>query len=219
MRMGLYKKRFMQIRCRKKIAVVIFFFLTVFIIRIFFERIYPNYISRIEVYSENLAVSMINSALIEVKEIFLNDYGFSETALNSKETVSFIEEDTGKINLFKAEYVRCLQKKINDTSFGYIKIPLGSLSGREIFSGIGPEIKIKTIPYGVVNADFEEEFVSCGINQVKHKLFLRVKVKITMISATMRKTHVTDEVIPISETVICGDVPTYYGTGITAAVK
>lgn len=220
MRMGLYKKRIVGIFGLKKIILLIFLSVTMFFLWLFCERIYPNYISRIEIYAENLAVSAINSTLAETLQNFETDKYFSNVGLDNDGTISSIEENTGRINLFKAEYVKLLQEKINNLPKGYITIPLGSLFEKEFLSGFGPEIKIKTAPYGVVRADFEEEFTACGINQVKHKIFLNVNVKITMVSATMRKSKNVNETVPISETVISGTVPKYYGSGTgIAAIK
>ena len=115
------------------------------------------------------------------------------------------------MNAFKAELTKKLQDNINNLPDGYIMIPLGSLSNKEIFSGLGPKIKIKIIPNGIVKTDFSEEFVSCGINQVKHRISLDVSVKISVISATMYKTQEVNTSVPVSETIISGVVPNYYG--------
>ncbi len=209
MRLRLYKRRVFQKKgCRRMCLLVIFAALVV-ALYLFFERIYPNYMARLDIFAENLAVRMINATLPEA--IRASDGKFSDITFGENGTVSSIEENTNQMNLFKSEYVRLLQDKINNMPAGYVSIPLGSLLSKEIFSGMGPEIKIKTVPYAVVRADFKESFVSCGINQVKHKIYLEAEVKITMVSATMRKTKTVKECVPVSETVIGGTVPRYYG--------
>lgn len=210
--MNRYKKRGL---INKFMFCFVCFILLTFIY-LFFERIYPNYISRVEIYANNLATSTINKTLSEVLQTKYSE--FVNISADKNGTVTSVEANTLSMNTFKADFIDTLQKRINELPDGSISIPLGSLSNKEIFSGFGPKIKIKTVPNGIVRADFSEEFVSCGINQVKHKIFLDVSVTITLASAAMYKTQTVHTAVPISETIIGGTVPNYYGgnLGLTA---
>lgn len=217
MRLGLYKRMPVFISAgkknyiKRKLFICIFIIISLLFAYLFFERVYPNYISRVEMYASNLATSTINSTLSQIIKKDYEDKDFVKIKTNNSGAVTSVEANTIQMNAFKTDLIDELQKNINNLPDGYITIPIGSLLKKEIFSGLGPRMKIKTVPNGMVKADFSEEFISCGINQVKHKIFLEVSVKISVISAAMHKSQMVKTSVPISETVISGVVPNYYG--------
>ena len=211
MRFRMYRRR---IRPNCKFYFVLLIVFTVLSGHLFFSRIYPNYTARVDIYMNNLGNKVINSALSEIMRNKSGDY-FENIQTNSEGRVMSVEADTYKMNLFKAEYTDLLLEKLDNA--GYIEIPLGSLLKEEMFSGFGPKMKIKVVSNGTVKTDFSEDFVSCGINQVKHKIYIKVSVSFSAISATMRRSRTVETEIPIADTVIPGTVPNYYG-GIQAAL-
>lgn len=214
MRIGIYSIRG-KFKARIALALICAFFLSV--IYLFFERVYPNYINRVDIYMENTATALINSALSEaMRSTDASDFEIINTDTDGN--ITSVESNTYEMNLFKARYTDILLEKIKDNPPGYVIMPLGSLSGKEIFSGIGPRIKIKTEINGMVKTDFCENFVSCGINQVKHKIFIDVSVRFSAISATMHRSRTIKTTIPVSETVISGVVPKYYGSGLNTSL-
>lgn len=180
---------------------------------LFFKRIYPNYIARIDIFMDNTATEIINAALYDT---LAEEYQFERILYDADGRAVSIETDSGELNLFKAKYTEMLYKAIKQRETGYIFIPLGSLLSREIFSGMGPRIKIKTEINGTVKADFKESFTSCGINQVKQKIFLDATICFTAVSATMYRSKSVNTTVPVTETVISGVVPNWYGAGSTA---
>lgn len=193
----------------KKYVIVL---LLAFCIGYFFvARIYPNFVSRIEAYAHNIANEMTMSALSEVTE---GKYAnFSNITFDGRGYVTSTGINSMEMNRFKVDLINALQKKVNNLSDGYISVPLGALSDKEFLSGFGPKIKIKVSPVGFVKADFEDEFISCGINQVKHKTWLNVAVNMTFSSATMKKSYTVESTVPVCENIISGAVPNYYGFG------
>ena len=176
MRLGLYKRTPVFVSAGKKriikrrIVFSLFLLLVSVFVYLFFERVYPNYISRVDIYASNLATSVINSTLSDVLGDGYNDE-FVDVKTSSGGTVTSVEADTASMNSFKAELTQKLQNNINNLPDGYVTIPLGSLLNKEIFSGLGPKMKIKTVPNGIVRVDFSEEFVSCGITRSSIKYF------------------------------------------------
>ncbi len=224
MRLGLYKKgcffaRERRFKKTKKCIVGIFILSFVLLVSYtFFERIYPNYITRAESHANNLSIRMINKSAKEIlEEKNYNEFSIIEKDAEGK--VVSIEARTVEMNKFKADVISKLQENIKSSSEGYIYIPLGSLLKKEMFAGMGPKIKIKVLPTSIVEADFSDEFVSCGINQTKHKISLNVSLTMTLVSATMKKHVTTTQTLPISETIISATVPYYYGNGIISTDK
>ena len=80
-----------------------------------------------------------------------------------------------------------------------------------MLAGLGPKIKVKIIPTGTVNIEFKTEFLSSGINQTRHRIYLEIKSKMGIVAPFVsQRVEVINE-INIAETVLIGEVPeTYY---------
>ena len=222
MRLRLFKKRylFLSARTRKKTAIVFYMAaaaaVMIMLACLFFNRIYPNFINRMSIYGHNYAVKLINSSRSEIAEKSSAEE-FSNIAANSDGRIVSVESNTMSMNLFKARLIDALQSRLENSDTGVLEIPIGSLLSREVFAAYGPRIKIKVIPGGIAEADFSAEFVSCGINQVKHKIYLNVSLTVSFISATMNNSQTVTTKVPVSETLVSGDVPRYYGGSAAAA--
>lgn len=91
-----------------------------------------------------------------------------------------------------------------------IKVPLGNLLGSNILMGKGPEVPVEVITLTSSYIDIENEIISTGINQAKHKIILKVDVDIDiLIPWDVLTTRVESNVL-IAETVIVGRVPETY---------
>lgn len=79
---------------------------------------------------------------------------------------------------------------------------------------MGPQIPIKIIPISVVTCDMEETFEAAGINQVLHRISLRIGVNMHYRGYFLNKNERIEATVPIAETIISGTVPQYYGNGL-----
>jgi sporulation protein YunB len=91
-----------------------------------------------------------------------------------------------------------------------VNIPLGTFTGLPILVGLGPPINIKLIPIGAINCNFTSQFVSAGINQTNHRIYLQVSSKINVILPTETRTLSNTTQMLISENIIIGKVPETY---------
>ena len=78
-------------------------------------------------------------------------------------------------------------------------------------SGRGPGVKIRISSIGSVETDLKSEFLSQGINQTLHRVFLDVKCKVAILTPFEDiEKEITNQVLLI-ENVIVGNIPdTYY---------
>lgn len=100
-----------------------------------------------------------------------------------------------------------VEEKIGENCSGVLKIRAGSLLGLASTQDIGPLFTYKYNLSTNVNSELISEFTSCGINQTKHRIILKITV-CTAILATWRPDSF--EVVcefPVSETLIVGNVP------------
>ena len=82
--------------------------------------------------------------------------------------VQSIEIDTLKVNFLKNSLLKQIPLDIKSKEFYNISIPIGTLTGIETLSGIGPKISVPMQLTSTVVVDYRNCFVSDGINQTLH---------------------------------------------------
>ena len=95
-------------------------------------------------------------------------------------------------------------------SESYISIHLGSVLGNTVFSALGPEIHIKIENVGNVVTKLESEFISEGINQTMHRIYLNIECEATILTPYNTITQKIENQVLIAESVIIGNIPNAY---------
>lgn len=87
----------------------------------------------------------------------------------------------------------------------------GSFTGSKLLAGKGPEVKIQISSIGNIETELKSEFSAQGINQTLHRVYLKVKCQINILTPFENITKdITNEVL-LAENVIVGNIPaTYY---------
>ena len=87
----------------------------------------------------------------------------------------------------------------------------GSFTGIHLLSGRGPGVKIRISSIGNVETDLRSEFISQGINQTLHRVYLQVKCEVNILTPFQNiNREITNQVL-LAENVIVGKIPsTYY---------
>lgn len=216
MRLGLSRTRN---RSLKGVGIFFTLFFLIFLIWLIFTKLQPSFIEYAKVYSNNIANEVVNSA---VDDVFVKEeyQSLAKIMENSSENIKAIETDTAKINRLKSAIIQSMQKNIDSHKSDMVYVPLGSCSNLYFLAGLGPKVPIRIYPVSIVNADFKESFDSVGINQVKHKLYLDVSMKMSFVGMMFAQSDTVETSVPLNETIIVGDTPTYYGNGgMTASVE
>ena len=216
MRLGLSRTRN---RSLKGVGIFFTLFFLIFLIWLIFTKLHPSFIEYAKVYSNNIANEVVNSA---VDDVFVKEeyQSLAKIMENSSENIKAIETDTAKINRLKSAIMQSMQKNIDSHKSDTVYVPLGSCSNLYFLAGLGPKVPIRIYPVSIVNADFKESFDSVGINQVKHKLYLDVSMKMSFVGMMFAQSDTVETSVLLNETIIVGDTPTYYGNGgMTASVE
>ena len=216
MRLGLSRTRNRNL---KGVGIFFTLFFLVFLIWLIFTKLQPSFIEYAKVYSNNIANEVVNSA---VDDVFVKEeyQSLAKIMENSSENIKAIETDTAKINRLKSAIIQSMQKNIDSHKSDTVYVPLGSCSNLYFLAGLGPKVPIRIYPVSIVNADFKESFDSVGINQVKHKLYLDVSMKMSFVGMMFAQADTVETSVLLNETIIVGDTPTYYGNGgMTASVE
>ena len=87
----------------------------------------------------------------------------------------------------------------------------GSFTGLKILSGRGPGIKIRISSVGDVATDLRSEFISQGINQTLHRVYLQVDTRVNILTPFDNIEKEISNQVLLMENVIIGEIPnTYY---------
>ncbi len=193
------------------LGIILFLILSVFL--------YFNYIvgplvvevSRAQV--DSVATTAISDAIYDViqeKGYAYDD--FIDVTYSSENKVSSITADSIILNNFARELSTEAQILLDKVSEHGISVPLGTFSGLNALSGIGPKINIKILPIGSVITSFSSDFISAGINQTKHSLYINANVTISVIlPLTTKKVDFITQIL-VCENIIVGEVPQFYFT-------
>lgn len=116
-----------------------------------------------------------------------------------------------ELNKLSSQISYKLQEKLNNLDKVSVQIPITSMMGINVFSGYGPDISIKLVPMGNIETKFDTSFMSQGINQTKHTIYMNIVSNITVVAPFIGSSVKCNSTVTIAETIIVGDIPsTYY---------
>ena len=196
---------------RKFVAIFVAIIVCVFLILIYFNTIVnPIIISSSEYKVRSLALKAVNSAIAEVvaEAVLYND--LVSTITNADGDIVMIQANSILINKLSKELAKNAIAKLEIIGEQGVEIPIGTFSGLPILVGRGPDVKIKLLPIGSINCQFESKFESAGINQTHHRIYVNIESKVSMILPTERRTVSNTTQVLICESIIIGKVPITY---------
>ncbi|MCU9806858.1 sporulation protein YunB [Paraclostridium sp. AKS46] len=163
-----------------------------------------------ETKAEELANKSINKAVASVidNSVKYEDLINVKTGENGK--ITMMQANSIAMNEIASQVALEIQsemKKIKTTS---TYIPIGTALGSPLLAKYGPKIKVSIEPIGNVYVDFGTDFESSGINQTRHRIYLKAKTQVKVVVPLTTSTKEVKTQIPICETVIVGDVPQSY---------
>lgn len=161
------------------------------------------------------ANSVASSALTAGLEKALEDY-----KLNYDDIVSFTYDSQGNIKSLSTDIIalNTLGNKIGTNTDEYINsigiyeisLPVTSLLGGQLFSGIGPDVSFYVTMRGLTSTWFENRFEAAGVNQTRHQIFLNVKIRTNIVfSGDVRIVEYSSEIC-IAESIIVGVTPSTF---------
>lgn len=141
--------------------------------------------------------------------------------------INYVYDNEGKIAAYSADMLSAsklrayLSEHILENKKQSIKVPLeislGTLSGIPFLYGKGPSFDLKINSLNFVNFNISSEFKDSGINQTLHRIILEVEATV-MLEEPIRTDSIKIKTsLPLSETVIVGDVPDAYTVIIRAS--
>ena len=218
-RLGLYNSS----HSRRGYAPVLTFFLTLSVLVWGFSvveaHIKPTLTTLASAYVKNISTRNINNSIME--NLSSKDVTYDSLVIitkNDQGNITGISTNVIEFNKLKSDITLVAVNELENLSNLKMSIPLGSVMGSQLFAGRGPKIPIRLIPASSIEVEVKNNFISCGINQTKHEIFLDVRSNLAIAMPAYNIESVVTTQIPIAETVIVGSVPENY-TSISGSTR
>jgi len=194
-----------------KHRIFAFFIMLLILLFLYFRYLaVPIVVANTETQIKSFATRSINYAIADSMNQNVS-YGDLITIIKDNQgNVSYIEANSVRINLLSKTMSRVVMANFLEFSKLPIKIAIGSFSGFAVFSGLGPKIAFWVNPYSEVKCYFNSEFVSAGINQTYHKLYLIISITVNVVFPFKSLSVTSDAEVLLSESLIVGKIPEVY---------
>ncbi len=199
-RLRLKRRRFLPF-------IILLSLLLIFTLLFFYITLSPVYFELAASGCKNHTSSLIYKSILDLPESDFNDL---TEIFEDNGKIRSISLNSGKANRIRSFVADSINSLFKDKNYATYKVPLGNLFKLPLLSGRGPLIHIRIVPLGSFEADILSEFSEAGINQTKHSVYIEAKAKVRLISPFYGTEHTVTTKVPLTETVIVGDVPTLY---------
>ena len=160
----------------------------------------------------NVAVSNVINTTINYDSIMSINY-------NQSGEINYITANQYMINTITREIIKDANERIKIIDEEYMQIPLGTLSGIALFNGRGKRIKLSASPVCIIGSSFDSNFISVGINNTLHKIYLTINARVEMNLPIKKQTIDVKQQVLLCESVIVGKVPNvYFNNGMSDKV-
>lgn len=124
--------------------------------------------------------------------------------------ITALTADMARINLLRGELIAAVLQALEEVDVSIVQIPVGSLFDLEPLWAKGPALQARAMTVGTVQAEFESELTSAGVNQTLHRIWLDMSVPMTLLLPGGRAETTLETRLCVAETVIVGQVPNTY---------
>lgn len=121
--------------------------------------------------------------------------------------ITLLKADTLKLNKIACDVALDSQKQLKLLGNTGIKLPLGYILQNNLLAKFGPRITVFMNPIGYIETKYDSEFESAGINQTRHRIYVKVQAKLRVVIPFKKEDIDVVSEVPISETIIVGKIP------------
>lgn len=204
------KKRKRKSLKRKLLIVAVLLAATVTAVCVFITRnVNPMIVTISNEKIRSITADAVSRAVLDVMSAH-GDAELMTVIRDEKSMIKSVDIDTAAVSELAQEITINAQKKINEVGQDGIKIPIGSLSGVTLFTGLGPDINIKIYLVGSTQTRITSLFTESGINQTLHRLYLDIDGSVAVAVPGLPSTIKTHTQVLMSELIIIGEVPPTY---------
>lgn len=209
MRKKEYHKKF-SVKTKLWIMLACFVSILVFILLFFNFYVNPVIIEISEATVKSMTSKSVNSAV----QTIINNTNLYDDIIqintDAEGNITSFQVKSVLINRLGKDIGKTAQQNLEMIGGEGIEIPLGTLTGIPMFVGMGPEVSFHVQPIGTITSTFSSEFISAGINQTNHRIYMNVTASVSMVLPTASRNITTNTQILLCESIIVGKVPDTY---------
>ena len=206
----LHNNRTIKSSKAKKILIIIaIMIITIITFTIVLNSVMPIFEKICKDKAKGIATMVTNQKATEVMAI----YEYSDIIKihkDSNDNITMIESNIVNINKIISDVAIYIQDELDNAENQDISIKLGSITGINMLSGMGPDIPIKISAVGNIETDFRSEFINQGINQTLHRIYLEVICNVKVLTPFKDIERKITNRILLAENVIVGHIPDNY---------
>ena len=170
---------------------------------------YPLFDTICEKEAKSIATLISNEQATKV----MSNYNYEDIMKiekDSENNIKMISANMITINEIISDVAIKIQEELNKEDRTNVGIRLGTFTGSRLLSGRGPTVKLVINPIGTVETDLRSEFVSKGVNQTLHRVYLQVDCKVNILTPfNAIEKEISNQVLLI-ENLIVGNIPDSY---------
>ncbi|MBE6618271.1 MAG: hypothetical protein E7626_00640 [Ruminococcaceae bacterium] len=153
---------------------------------------------------EQINCDAVRTALAESGYVWSD---FCTKTLGADGSVVSLSANTENIGAICAQVVKAVNSEVKKTGNIKIYVPLGSVIAPKYFSGRGPNIALRAVPYVSVSARVHSEMLEAGINQTLHRVSITVTSDVRAICMSSSASFKKETTVPLAESIIVGKIP------------
>ena len=208
-----YKKRKRRFKFKRFFSLLI-----VFGIIFLFSFYYKNFIciqinNLCKDYCYSYSTDSINKAILNSLTSSVKYEDLFEIEKNSSGDIVLMSTNSLKVNLINKEITQNSKIFLSEKLKQGVPVPLLSFTGIKWLAGYGANVNLKILSISSVTSEFESKFISVGINQTLHSIYIVIKSQISIEMPMNREEVEYSTAILISEAVLIGKVPEIYLNG------
>lgn len=198
-------------KTKMKIAKIFIIMVIAFsTVKLILDAVLPIFDSLCKDKAKAIATIVANEQATEVMKQHTYDELFTIEKDNNGNII-MIKSNVIPINEIISDIPNKIQQQIDEMGRDNVEIALGSFTGIRLLAGTGPGVKIRISSIGNVQTDLRSEFISQGINQTLHRVYLQVGCEVSILTPFYDVKESIDNQVLLMENVIVGHVPsTYY---------
>ena len=203
------KEKFKKKKNRRLFKLIVILLIAFITMKIIINAIMPIFNKLCADKAKSIATIISNNEATNV----MSRYTYDDLFLIEKDTsgnITMIRSNMITINEIISDVAVKIQEQLEDKNKNTVKIPLGSFTGINLISGIGPEIEIIITSSGNVETDLKSEFVHQGINQTLHRVYLDVVCEVSILTPFNNISQSIKNQVLLLENVIVGQIPDAY---------
>lgn len=171
----------------------------------------------------NLKTPMMHLAKIRLKQIATQSINAAITEtisdnVNADKLIDWKLSRDGKVNGFNlnySEHIRITADMIRTVEtllkkLGTVPDHIPLFQGSAVAASFGPKVPIRFVPLGAAKVEVNTRAKDVAINMLLIEVYVRIVAEVTVVIPFDSESELVETEIPISYSLVVGDVPAYY---------